>query len=224
MSNSSAMSAGVRLVAGRRLPQPGAVQMHRRVPVPSPLHLRAQLAPVRQLAADLALRQLEQQRRGRLCHRLQLGPGQQPVRASDRAPEQPVQPGVRLALMQFEMAGRMPEHGAPATPVGMHPQRRRLGHGAAGQEDRRRFAQKTRRSSSPARPPHRRRRRRPARGPDRSKRADRSAGRGRHRAESGCRQRVGLGSGRPPPQSARSGRDRPPSIAGLRASVATPPE
>ena len=52
---------------------------------------------------------------------------------ADRAPDQPVQPLERLVLVLAEVALGVEEDGVAAAPVGVHPQRRQLGHRAAGQ-------------------------------------------------------------------------------------------
>ena len=100
-----------------------------------------QVVPGRQLATDLALRQLQQQRGQRFGHPLQVGQGEQPVALTDRTADQLMQPGVGLLLVAAQVAGRVPGHGAAGATVGVHPQRGALGHRPAGQEHRGGLAQ-----------------------------------------------------------------------------------
>ena len=68
-----------------------------------------QVVPRRQPAADLALRQLDQQRRGVLRHLLEVGERDELPRRRRPAGRQAVQPLDRLVLAQREVAGRVPQ-------------------------------------------------------------------------------------------------------------------
>lgn len=122
-------------VPGRGLPQPGAVEMHRRTAVPRRRHLRDQLLPRWLFTAEVALRQLEDHGGDRLRHVGDVRHADQSVRVTDGPAGQPVQPLVATPFVPVKVAGRVEEHRTTAAPVGVHPQRRRLRHGAAGQED-----------------------------------------------------------------------------------------
>ncbi len=106
-----------------------------------PLNLSLQIVPVRLLTAEVALRQFDQQRRGRLGDPGQVVQGNQPVRSTRRAAGQSVQALVRLPLVPVQVTHRVEDDGSSLPPVGVYPQHRLLGHRAAGQERRRGLAQ-----------------------------------------------------------------------------------
>jgi hypothetical protein len=109
--------------------------------LPGPFGLRPQLVPVRLLPAEVALRQLDEQRPWRFGDRRQVADGQQPVRVADRAAGQAVQALEGPVLVAVQVAQRV-VHDRPAlAPVGVHAQHRLLGHRAAGQVDGGRLAE-----------------------------------------------------------------------------------
>ena len=71
-------------VAGSRLPQPRPVQVRRRASLVRPRDLGPQVIEDRLLAADIALWQLDQQRRRGLADRAEVRQRQQPVQIPDR--------------------------------------------------------------------------------------------------------------------------------------------
>jgi hypothetical protein len=71
-----------------------------------PLRLRRQLLPWRQQAADLALRQLKQQRGDWLVNRRQVRESDKRSRIAYQPRAQAVQRVVRTLLVEIEMAGR----------------------------------------------------------------------------------------------------------------------
>ena len=87
------------------------------------------------MAADLALRQLDEQRRDWLGDALQVLQRQERIWRSHWAADQAVQPLHRVVLMQEQMAGRVGDDSSPAEPIGMHPERGLLRHRAGGHED-----------------------------------------------------------------------------------------
>jgi hypothetical protein len=115
--------------------------MHGGTAVASPLGLGQQVRPVRLLAAEVALRQLDEQRRGRLGDRGQVVDTHQPVRVTGRAPGQAVQALERLPLVAVQVTHGVEHDGPALPPVGVNPEHRLLGHRAAGQECGRGLAQ-----------------------------------------------------------------------------------
>ena len=82
-----------------------------------------QVVPRRQLAAEVALRQLQQQRGDRLGDALSGRRAEQPLEVADRPADELVQPGVALALVPVEVAVRVPDDRAAGPLVGVHAQR-----------------------------------------------------------------------------------------------------
>ena len=83
--------------------------------------LSFEVLPFRQLSADLALWQLEQHRGNGLVDRRQVRERQQPTRVAERDANEPMQALIGLALVQFEMRGRMKCERTHATFVGVNP-------------------------------------------------------------------------------------------------------
>jgi hypothetical protein len=110
-------------------------------PVAGPRRLSDQVVEGGQLAAEVSLRQFEQQRGDRLGDRLEIVEGDQPGQLADRAPDQAVHAGETLVLVPGDVTVGMPQHRAGAAGVGVHAQDGGLGHGAAGQEDGGRLAE-----------------------------------------------------------------------------------
>ena len=141
MSNSAAISA-----SGRPYP---AADSNSRAPsrwtaAPrsrGPFGLRPQVVPVRLLPAEVALRQLDQQRPGWFGDRGQVVDGQQPVLVAGRAAGQAVQPLEGPVLVPVQVAQRVVHHRPALATVGVHAQHRLLGHRAAGQVDGGRLAE-----------------------------------------------------------------------------------
>ena len=123
------------LVVRHRLPEACAVEMHGDPALPRPLDLGDEVVPLREEPARLALRELEQERRDRLVDRLEVLEPDQPVRVADDPRAEAVQVLVRALLVELEMACRVERDGADSAPVAPDPERDRLGHGAARQED-----------------------------------------------------------------------------------------
>ncbi len=122
------------IVERRRLPQSGAVEVDCGAPRMGTGDLGDEVVPGREPAADLALRELDQERGERLADRFDVGHGQQLPPVADRPPDQAVEPLIGLVLVQLEVAGRMERDDLPAAPVSVHPQRDLLGHRAARHE------------------------------------------------------------------------------------------
>jgi hypothetical protein len=97
-------------------------------------------AATRLLAAEVALRELEQQCGGRLGRRVQVAERQQPIWVADQAVGQGMQPLIAPPLVTVYVAGRVEPDRPAAAPTGMHAQHRLLGHRPAGQEHRGRLA------------------------------------------------------------------------------------
>ncbi len=141
MSKRAAISAG-----GRWYP---AADSHSRAPSrcaaaprsAGPADLGRQLVPGRLLAAQVALRQLDQQGRHRLGDAGQVRRRQQPVRMAGGPAGQVMQPLVSLPLVPFQVAHRVEYDSAPLAAVGVYPQHRLLRHRPAGQEHRGRLAE-----------------------------------------------------------------------------------
>src|SRR5260221_9179729 len=106
-----------------------------------PLRLCRQLLPWWQQAADLALRQLEQQRGEWLVNRRQVRACDERSRIAHQPRAQAVQRVVRTLLVEIEMAGRVKGDRSGAAPLAPEAQRDLLCHSAAWHEDRRRLAQ-----------------------------------------------------------------------------------
>jgi hypothetical protein len=115
--------------------------VHGGAPAAGPVGLSLQVRPVRLLAAEVALRQFDEQRRGRLGDRGQVIDAHQPVRVTGRAPGQAVQALERLSFVPVQVTHRVEDDGPALPPFGVHPQHRLLGHRAAGQEGRRGLVQ-----------------------------------------------------------------------------------
>jgi hypothetical protein len=77
--------------------------VHRDAAVTRPSRLRGQLIPLRQRAADLALRQLEEQRSERLADVVEVGHRQRRSSVTDGARDQAVQVGVPAVLVQLDV-------------------------------------------------------------------------------------------------------------------------
>jgi len=90
--------------------------------------------PRRLLAADVALRQLKQERGDRFGDRRQVGHRNQAIAVANRPAGQLVQPAVALPLALLEVAHGVEDDHAATAAVGVHPQHRLLRHGAARQE------------------------------------------------------------------------------------------
>ena len=97
---------------------------------------RDQIVPHRQLPAQVALRQLEQERRERLPDRLDICRGDQPVAAADQDAAETVKCPIAAFLVRIQMALRMERDGAMPPPVGMDTERDLLRHRAAREPDR----------------------------------------------------------------------------------------
>ena len=82
-------------VEGLTLPQPRAVEVQRDAVRPRPLRLGDEASPRRKLTAEVALRELEQQRSEWLRHRFEIVEGNEPIAVSNRPRLEPVQ--VRVA-------------------------------------------------------------------------------------------------------------------------------
>lgn len=115
-------------IEGRRLPDPGAVQMNRRAAVAGPPELCDKIVPSRQLTADLALGQLDQQRPDPCLHTLQIGEGEQPVAPAHQLGLETVEVCIGCVLVQFEVAGRVKRDRVQPTPVTVDSQRDLLSH------------------------------------------------------------------------------------------------
>ena len=109
--------------------------MHGDPALPRPLDLGDEVVPLREEPARLALRELEQERGDRLVDRLEVLEPDQPVRVADDPRAEAVQVLVRALLVELEMACRVERDGADSAPVAPDPERDRLGHRAARQED-----------------------------------------------------------------------------------------
>ena len=72
------------LIERAGLPEPGAIHVHGGPLLARPGDLRLQVRPRRELPADLALRQLQQQRRKRARGRAQIVEGDQPRALADQ--------------------------------------------------------------------------------------------------------------------------------------------
>jgi len=97
-------------------------------------NLGNQVLPRREPAADLALRELQQQDGERFVDALEVGEGDQLAGVAHGSPDQPVQPLVGLVLVELEVAGRVERDDPAAAPIGVDPERRLLGHRAARHE------------------------------------------------------------------------------------------
>ena len=123
------------------LPQPGAVHVDRDAAQPGPGDLRRQVFPGGQPPADLALRQLQQQRRQRLVHLLQVFQGDQAFRRPDQHAVQPVQHLVALLLVDLQVAAGVEGDVRGVAALGVDAQGDLLAHGAAGHKHRLLLAQ-----------------------------------------------------------------------------------
>ena len=74
------------------------------------------------------------ERRDRLVDRLEVLQADQPVRVADDPRAEAVQVRVRALLVELEVACRVERDGADSAPVAPDPERDRLGHGAARQQ------------------------------------------------------------------------------------------
>jgi hypothetical protein len=89
--------------------------------VAGPAGLRRQVVPPWLLTADVALRQLEQQRGRRLGDRRQVRHRDEAIPVSRRAADDPVQPLVCLPLVLLEMAHRVKDDRPAIAAIGVHP-------------------------------------------------------------------------------------------------------
>src|SRR5439155_19393328 len=89
------------------LPEPRAVQVHRDPVGSCPARLRAEFAPRRQLAAEVALRQLQEKGAERLRDAFEVRQRDQPVTMADDPRMQPMEMLIALLLMHVEVALRM---------------------------------------------------------------------------------------------------------------------
>ena len=117
-----------------RLPEPRAIEVDRGAAVAGVPDLRDEVVPRGQPAADLALRQLDDERRQRLLDRLEVVERDQLAGVTDGPPDEAVQPLVGLVLVELEVAGRVERDDLAAAPVGVDPERDLLGHGPARHE------------------------------------------------------------------------------------------
>ena len=104
--------------------------------VTRPLDLGEQVIPFRKPAADLALRQLDQQRPDRRAQRLEILERDQPVTVADQLRFEAVQVGVTGVLVELEVAGRVKRDRACRAPIAVNPQRDLLRHRPARQQHR----------------------------------------------------------------------------------------
>ena len=95
--------------------------------------------PRGQLPAEVALRQLEQQRPDRLLHLVEIGSRDQAVAVADRTRVQAVEVLVAALLVHVEVALRMERDGRAAAALAPDPQRDLLRHRAAREESGRLF-------------------------------------------------------------------------------------
>src|SRR5205085_6641747 len=120
------------------LPEARSVEVQRDGVLARPPRLRAQVAPQGQLPAEVALRQLEEQRTERFVYGVQIRPRHEAVALADRARLQAVQMRVAAFLVDVEVALRMEPDREAAASLAQNPERDLLRHRAA-REDRRRF-------------------------------------------------------------------------------------
>ena len=130
-------------VVGGALPEPRAVQVHRRSRPPHELHLRFQIRPLGQATADLALGQLEEHGGQALRDPLEIRQRDQLPRAADGNSRQTVEALVGALLVQIQMGRGMKPAGPDAPPIRMDPQGDLLGHDPARHEHRRGLAEDT---------------------------------------------------------------------------------
>ena len=90
--------------------------MHSGSTVSGPCHLGPQILPVWLLAAKVSLRQLNQQRRGRLGDRCQVVDSHQAVQLASRVPGQTMQPLVGLPLVPVQVTHRVEDDRSSADP------------------------------------------------------------------------------------------------------------
>ncbi len=109
--------------------------------VPGPAGQLDQLFPGRQLAANLALRQLEQESAQGFAHPLKLVQLHQPVGVPDQDAVEVMELLVALLFVDLQVAFRMEGHIPGSPPVRPDPQGNLLGHRPARHKDRRLLAQ-----------------------------------------------------------------------------------
>ena len=93
-----------------------------------------EIGPSREAAADLTLRELDQQCRERLVHGFEVRERDELAAVTQRPADEAMQPLIGLVLVELEVAGRVEGDDAPAAPVGLDAQRDLLGHRAARHE------------------------------------------------------------------------------------------
>ena len=115
--------------------------MDGRTALASPVDLRDELAPGGEGAAERPLRELEQQRGDRLVHLFKARQGEWFVPRAGRHAEEPVEMLIAALLVGLHVARGMEDDAAALPPIGMHTDRRLLGHRPGREEQRRLLAE-----------------------------------------------------------------------------------
>ena len=110
-------------------------------PFSRPAHLGDQVVPFGQGATQVPLRQLEQQCGRKFVDPVQRGTRQGCADLARGDADQSVQPLIAASLVPIEMTRGVKNNGSPPASVGVDAQGCLLAHGAARQEQRRRFAE-----------------------------------------------------------------------------------
>ena len=133
---------GLRRIELARLPQPGAVQVQLHAALARKRRERLQLVPRRKTAADLARRQLDQQRREALVTSREIARQRRPVAQAQQYRVEMVQSGIGTLLMELEMRRRVHRDAEMTGALAPDAQRDQLRHRAAHHECRCRLTQK----------------------------------------------------------------------------------